>query len=78
MNFWPKSVPEHPGSIADHSDKVWTSSDLTRPLSHLIFEKRTAQKKSEKTQKSQNSWSQNGVGTRSSHSQQGRNQLGDF
>ena len=22
MIFWPKSVPEHAGSIADHSDKV--------------------------------------------------------
>ena len=37
IDFWSKLVPRPPGSLADHFDQVWTSPDLTRPMSHLIF-----------------------------------------
>ena len=40
MIFWPKSIPEPPGSIADHSGKVRTSPDLNRPISHVFFKKK--------------------------------------
>ena len=34
---WPKSLPGPPGSPADHPDKVWTSPDHSRPISHPFY-----------------------------------------
>ena len=36
-DFLAKTTPSTSGSIADRSDKVWTSPDLTRPISHPRF-----------------------------------------